>query len=265
MTALDNVALSESTNSQFLTGSLKVRLKFLMFVLAAAVLIPRAEFGADEGRLPIAVGAKMSTLGIGIEGTTRLWKAGNARVSGNFFDYSRNFGHDGVDYAAKLSLRSFQIIYDQYLFKGLHVSPGLLAYNGNKLDGGASVNAGQSFSLGGTQYFSSQTNPITGTAAMTFKKTVPMVLLGVGNPLPRSGRRFGFNIDAGLIFQSSPMTSLALAGTACSISRSAGCVNAGTDPAVQANVINEQNKINNDTKVFKYYPVISAGVSWRIK
>ena len=92
-----------------------------------------------------------------------------------------------------------------------------------------------------------------------------MVMVGVGNPLPRSGRRFGFNVEAGVVFQGMPHMMLGLTGTACAAGPTTGCVNAATDPSVQSNVQAEQNKISNDLEPLKYYPVLSVGVSWRIK
>jgi hypothetical protein len=42
-------------------------------------------------------------------------------------------------------------------------------------------------------------------------------------------------------------------------------VNAATDPTVQANVLAEQNQINDDLNLLKYYPILSFGITWKIK
>jgi hypothetical protein len=238
-------------------------MKFRFIFISAVFLLPAMCFGQEFPE--IAAGAKVSSLGIGVEGTLGLTKRSNVRGAFNFFNYNDTFTKDGLNYGAKLGFRSLQFVYDQYVFKGFHVSPGLLAYNGNHMDGSAFVPAGQSFKLGNVRYFSGQTNPIDGTARVEFRKAAPMVLFGVGNPLPKSGRHFGFNMDAGVVFQGSPSTTLALTGTACAISPTAGCVNAATDPIVQSNIQAERSKLNDDLKPLQYYPLISFGVSWKIR
>jgi hypothetical protein len=242
-------------------------MKYKIVLIGQMVLLSVMCFGQDSSNLSsrVALGAKFSSLGIGIEGAVGLTSRSNVRGAFNFFNYDRTFANDGVIYGGQLGWRSVQIVYDQYVFKGFHLSPGLLAYNGNHMDGSASVPPGQSFNLANVRYFSGQGNPITGAARMDFRKTAPMVLFGVGNPLPRSGRRFGFNVDAGIAFLGSPSTTLSFTGNACAISPTAGCVNAATDPTVQANVQAQQAKVNSDLKSLQYYPIISIGVSWRIK
>ena len=217
-----------------------------------------------QGEPPeIGIGAKVSTLGVGVEGGMSVTRHSNARVGFNFFNYSRTFNKRGIAYDGTLDLRSLQFTYDQYLIGGLHVSPSLLAYNGTQIDASAGVPAGQSFSLGGTRYFSGAANAIAGTATMSVRKVAPAVFVGMGNIVPRSGRHLGFNVEAGVVFQGSPTTKLNLGGTACVVNPTTGCLNAGTDPTVQANVQNEQAKLNNDLEPFKYYPVLSVGLSWK--
>jgi hypothetical protein len=240
-----------------------MRTKRLGIVLIAAALSPIMSFGQELPR--IGVGAKVSPLGIGFEGTTAITRNSNVRAAFNFLNYDHTYNKDGITYDADLGFRSLQFTYDQYLIKGFHVSPGLLAYNGTHADGTAFVPSGQSFTLGGVRYFSGSANPVNGTARVEFRKAAPLVMIGFGNPLPRSGRRFGFNLDVGVVFQGLPDTMLGLTGTACAVGPAAGCVNAATDPAVQKNVQAQQTKINNDLDPLKYYPVLSFGVSWRIK
>src|SRR4051812_11333201 len=79
----------------------------------------------------IGVGAKFSTLGIGAEGAIGVTDRSNVRVGFNFFNYSRTLTKHGIHYDGDVDLRSLQITYDYYLLRGVHVSPSLLAYNGN--------------------------------------------------------------------------------------------------------------------------------------
>ncbi len=234
------------------------------FLAVAAMLLTVSASAFAQSSLPhFAVGAKASTLGVGFEGATAVTSSSNVRAGFNLFNYSRTFTKDGVNYNAELQLRSLQVTWDQYLFGGFHVSPGLLAYDGNEVHATATVPPGQSFSLDGTRYFSNPSNPITGTGKVDLRKTAPMVLVGVGNLLPRNGRHFGFNIETGVVFQGSPATTLNLSGSACIASPTVGCRDVATDPTVQSNVQGEQQKLNDDLKPFKYFPVVSIGVSWK--
>ena len=210
-----------------------------------------------------AVGGKVSTLGVGVEGTVGVTDRSNVRVGFNFFNYSQTFHSHGVQYDGDLDLRSLQITFDYYLLRGVHVSPSLLAYNGNHVDANATVPAGQSFSLGGTTYFSAQTNPVGGTGKLTFRNVAPAILFGFGNPVPRSGKHFAVNVDLGVVFQGTPTSKLNLTGSACTVNPTTGCLNAATDPTVQKNIQKEQATVNSDAEPFKYIPVVSAGISWK--
>lgn len=102
---------------------------------------------------------------------------------------------------------------------------------------------------------------LTGTGKLDFVKAAPTVMLGFGNLVPQH-RHFTYNFDLGVVFQGSARTKLNLTGNACD-PLGLNCVNAATDPTVQANIIGEQNKVNNKLSPFKYYPVISFGFGYR--
>lgn len=239
-----------------------VSLRFAMLLICVAGLIPCCCFGQSGSDLPrFGIGVKMSTLGAGIEAATAVTRHSNVRAAFNAFNYSDDFTKDGVSYGGELSLRSFDVLYDQYLVGGLHVSPGLLLYNGNRGNASALVPGGQQFSLGGTTYFSSRTNPVTGTGTLDLGTVSPMVLIGVGNLLPRSNRHFTVNLEAGVVFQRAPKATLGLNGSVCD---STGTIcQAVTVAPVQANVQAEQNKINKDLDWFRYYPVVSIGFGYK--
>ncbi len=161
----------------------------------------------------------------------------------------------------KCNLRSGEAHLDWYPFgHGFHLSPGLLVYNGNGVTATANVPGGSTFTLGGTSYTSDPSNPIAGTGKLDFVKVVPTAMFGFGNLVPRT-RHFTLNFEMGVVFQGSARTKLNLAGNACP--NGINCVNAATDPTVQANVLAEQTKIDNKLSPFKYYPVISLGFGYR--
>ena len=219
---------------------------------------PRRGSG-DAGQ--VGVGIRLSTLGAGAEVGVSLTRSLNVRGGFNIFQYSRGFNHDGIAYKGQLNLRSGEAHLDWYPFgHGFHLSPGLLFYNSNGATATANVSGGSTFTLGGQSYTSDPTNPITGTGKLDFVKAAPTALFGFGNLVPRT-THFSFNFEMGAVFQGSARTKLNLTGNACP--NGINCVNAATDPTVQANILAEQNKINNKLSPFKYYPVISFGFGYR--
>ena len=224
-----------------------------------ASAIPRpAPRRNSEGPRLIGIGAKISLLGIGGEAAIALSKRINVRGGFNFFNYSRGFDKDGINYAAQLAFRSAEAHLDWFPFGGFHLSPGLLFYNDNHIDATATVGAGQQFTLGGVNYTSDVTSPVTGTAKLGFNKVAPTFLIGFGNLLPRNRRRFSLTTEFGVAYTGAPTASLNLQGTACTVP-AAICVNAATDPTVQNNVQSEVAKVNHDVSIIKFYPLASFG------
>jgi hypothetical protein len=224
---------------------------------------PQVASGSAAGR--IGVQFKLGTPGFGGEVGIRVLPKVNVRAGFALFNYSHTFTKDGISYDGKLTLRSVNANLDWYLLGPFHISPGVLLYNGFHGAATAAVAGGQTFTLGGTTYQSSTAAPLNGSLAISPRKAAPELLIGFGNLVPRSGRHFTANVDLGVVFQGALNSTLALGGFACLPPNSTGptCVNAGTDPTVQANVKAQQTKLDNDLKAFKYYPVISFGIGWK--
>lgn len=224
-----------------------------------ATAIPRPAPRRSEGPRLIGVGAKLSLLGIGGEAAVALTRRINVRGGFNFFNYSRGFSKDGIDYGAQLAFRSAEAHLDFFPFAGsFHLSPGLLFYNDNHIAATATVGPGQQFTLGGVSYSSSAADPVTGTAKLSFNKVAPSFLIGFGNLLPRNRRRFSLTTEFGVAYTGAPKAALNLQGTACTVP-AAICVNAATDPTVQSNVQSEVAKVNHDVSIIKIYPLASVG------
>ena len=251
-------------------------MKISSFKLAAAVscvalLIASPCFSQSLPRL--GVGAKFSTLGIGIEAATAVTKQTNVRGGFNFMSTDREFSKNGIDYSAQLRYRSVEAHFDWFFGKQFHLSPGLAVYNGNRVTGLASVPGGQSFTLGDQTYFSSLADPVTGNATFEFNKrnVSPMITTGWGNLVTRGEGRFSFNIEGGLIFGNSPNATLNLSGNTC-VTPSGPCQNIATNPLVQDDIRAEEAKFNTGaapynqiSNVLKFYPVVSIGIGYRIK
>lgn len=225
---------------------------------------PQGGGGGGGSAHLIGVGVNVSILlGIGIQGAVELSPKTNIRGGFNFFNYSTTVNQSGFSVDGQLHLRSAEVLYDWYPFRGgFHLSPGALVYNGNKVNANLTTTAGTTFTLNGTTYTSSASNPVTGLATVDLNnyKVAPMLLVGFGNLVPRS-RHFAVNFDIGAALTGSPKFAMSLAGTACSAS--GGCVNAATDPTVQSNLQVTQSKANNSISFLRAFPVISIGFGYR--
>ena len=209
----------------------------------------------------IGIGVKMSTLGAGIEVATPLARKFNVRGGFNMFRYSRLITNDGIQYDGHLQFQSAEAHLDWFLLGGLHISPGILFYNGNQLTATASVPAGQTFSVGGTSYESDPTAPITGTGKLDFVKVSPSIMVGIGNLIPRNGRHYSFLFEVGGAYQGSARVALNLAGNVCDTTGTI-CRAVSSDPTVLANIQAQQVRIQNDVNPYRFFPVLSVGVGF---
>ena len=216
--------------------------------------------GRSLPRFGLAV--SIGSLGAGIQAATAVSQSSNVRFGFNYFKYSHGFDKDGISYNGTLKLQSAEILYDQYIGGGFHISPGFMIYDGNKGTATASVPGGQAFTLGGTQYYSDAAAPVGGTGHIQAKKAAPELLIGFGNLLPRSSRHFTANFEFGMVYQGSPNATLALTGNTCaSPGKTCGAISGNS--VVQASVQSEQNKINSDLSIYKYYPVVRLSFGYK--
>ncbi len=208
-----------------------------------------------------ALGVTGSTLGPGIELAVPLARPFNLRVGGSYFNYQFPFAIDGLNYNMALKLTSGQGTIDWYPSRGgFHISAGALYFK-NSIAAAASVGPGQQFKLGGVGYINSVDDPVQGAASLKFqRKIAPMVLLGFGNLIPRSGRHISVPFEFGGAYLAPPQFGLQLAGTACTAQ---GCFNTATDPSVRANLSAEEAKLNHDIRLLEVYPIMSIGLALR--
>jgi hypothetical protein len=104
------------------------------------------------------------------------------RAGFNLIDYSRGFNQDGVAYNGRLSFKTLEADYDIFPWaKSWHVSPGVLVYAGAPITATAGVPANQRFTLGGVNYSSDPTNPVTGSGKIDLNRPAPMItVVGMG-------------------------------------------------------------------------------------
>ena len=206
-----------------------------------------------------AVGFRASTLGMGIELATPLAGRINLRSSFNFFAFDDPFSIDGVNYAARLHLQSSQTTLDWFIGR-FHISPGVL-YVKNSMSAPSFVGPGQTFVLGTQTFLNSVDDPVSGSSSVIFPRTfAPMLLLGYGNLLPRSGEHLSLPVEVGVAYTGAAKINVALNGTACVTD---GCVNFSQNADAQKFLKQEIQILNEDLKHYPVFPIVSLGLAYR--
>jgi hypothetical protein len=213
-----------------------------------------------------ALGGGVSPLGINLMTATNLNRYMNLRLTGNTFKYTvSNISTNGFNVGAALNLASMGASVDIYPFPnhGLRFSPGLLLYNSNAATATFTVQSGESFTLDDTTYYSSSTNPVTGSGAIGLNSQKPAFTLttGWGNALRRNGH-VSFPLEIGAAFIGTPSLNIILnSGQVCN-AQGSNCVNVATDATVQSNLQQQIAKYKNNLSPLKTFPIVSIGVAY---
>lgn len=223
-------------------------MKIISAVLVALALLPAVSHAEN-----MAVTGKIGTLGYGAELNMGFSDSLTGRVGFNTFTYKYNGNSNQVNYDFKLQLQTVSALADWYPFSGSFRTSGGLLYNNNKMTFNA-VPGAAGYIIGNnpTPYTAAEVGSLQGT--MAFNKVAPYLGIGWGNPVAK-GKGWGMTSDIGVLFQGSPKTTLtATCGTALIPS---ACTQLQTDAAT------ENTKLQNDLSSFKFWPVISLGISYQ--
>lgn len=256
-------AVADSASSSSSSGS-------AIDASAAVMVVPPVRAKKDSGDtgpiLPfsrIAIGTKLGTLGWGGQIATPITRRFTLRGGADFFNFGYGLTSDGTNYYASLHMKSGTVQVDVYPFRraSFHVSPGIMIFKPN-VAASMNIPGGNTFTENDTDYISDPNDPVTGTGALTFQRSVmPMLTLGFGNMITRrENRHWSAPFEIGLAYTGHAMLNVNLTGSACQAEQGCGSVN---DPSIQANVVQQTNKINEDMKRFQIYPIITSGVAYR--
>jgi len=228
-----------------------------------------ASTGSEGGGGPfsgIAVGVRFGLAGVGFDVATPLVPLRlNLRGGASFFSYSPSTitTSDNLNINGSLKFQNAAAMVDFFPFRGrFRVSGGMTVYNYTNLNANVTVPGGSSFTLGNATYYSDPSKPLNGTAAFNFGgKTAGRVSIGTGNMLPARGR-FTFQTELGVQFFSQPTVAYNFTGNGCTTYNGVTYSNCG--PVATSDVTQEQNKMQDDLKDLRFFPVLSIGVSYRI-
>ena len=217
--------------------------KFLFSLVAIAVIAGFANSAAAQGGL--AIGAKVGTLGPGVELSGYLVENLNIRGGFNYLPYSYEFEDGGINYDADLTMQSGLILLDWHMFgNNFRLSAGL-TINDNMLEGTGTTTEPEE--IGGNLYTPAEVGTLKGKA--TFDQLAPYVGIGYGNAVA-DDVALSFIFDLGVIFQGTPDIELTSDGTMAN------------DPQFQADLKQQEQEFQDEADVFKIYPVLSFGIAY---
>jgi len=232
-------------------------------VCVCAVLMLMCQATAGHGQTTTGgMAVKVGILGVGFDGAVGITEKSSVRIGVNFFNFNHDFDDDGITLAAQLKLRSVMAQYDWFpTGGGFHVSPGVMIHNGNRVEASTSVPAGGQFTLGSASLMSNPSNPVGGDARVAFEKVAPALTLGWGN-IAHGERRWSIPVELGVVLSRAPTATFNLSGSAC-LPNGTNCRNVATEPALQAEVRDEEADLNHSLEKLKMIPVFSFGFGYR--
>ncbi|MDH3748638.1 MAG: hypothetical protein OER97_10570 [Gammaproteobacteria bacterium] len=212
--------------------SLLVKASTLVLVLfASANAVADSNFG---------VGAKVGTLGAGLEGIWRPLPYFDLRAGGNLYDYDDDGAHSGINYDATLNLESYYATANfNFPLSPFRVTGGLYS-NGNELNMTSATSA--SFDIGGQTFTPAEVGQLS--SKTSFSSTAPY--FGVGYDFSFLGK-VGLNLDLGVLWQGEADVSLSADGTLAN------------DQQFLAALEAERLELEDDVSDYKAWPVIALG------
>ncbi|MBN2823709.1 MAG: hypothetical protein JXQ76_00170 [Campylobacterales bacterium] len=199
----------------------------------------------------VAVGLKVGTLGLGLDISKSITEKLNLRFNINGASYSTTETEEGIEYDFDLELVTAGLLLDYYPMAGeFRVSAGAY-YNGNEFTLDANA-AGGVYTIGGNTY---DARGVTLKGLLDFDELAPYVGIGWGNSTKKAG--WGFSVDLGVMYHGEPNVDLT---STCDPTQVAG--GTGTCATIDADVNAEERDLLNDLSDYKFYPVVSVGVTY---
>ncbi len=214
--------------------------------LALSLLSFSTDAHAEAG--DVALGAKVSTLGIGPDISIGILDSLNIRAAGHWGSIEVDGDGQDISYDCDLDLRSGLITAEWYPFNGdFHIVAGAFI-NGNSFDASADLNVGESYTIGGQTFSYSEIGSLEGD--IDYDSVGPYVGIGWGNPVGKDSN-FTYFVDLGIAYQGSAEVSLKATGSSAN------------DPTFVSRLKEEEKDLQEDLDDFEYYPVISMGLTYK--
>jgi hypothetical protein len=202
-----------------------------------------------EERSGIALTGKVGTLGAGAEFNYSISDNISARFGLNAYRYKYNTTVNSVNYDFDMNLQTVSALADWYPFSGSFRATGGVFYDNNKISMGANPTGGF-YDINGAQYSATGISNLEGR--LSFNPAAPYVGIGWGNPVA-TGKGWGLTTDIGVLFQGKPRIDMS---ATCSLA-------APTCTQFSADLEAERAKAESDLSNFKWWPVVSIGISYQ--
>lgn len=205
-----------------------------------------------EERSGIAISGNVGTPGIGAQVTGRIFPNLNARIGFSGLSFSREFTETDITYDTDVDLRTIPAFVDYFPNEdsGFRITGGLI-YNGNQASGIGQTSTNDqgvpSYQIGGTTFDVTEVGTLQ--AEVDFPDFAPYIGVGWGNPVA-FGKRWGFFMDLGVMFQRSPDVSLTAPGGA-------------SNPLLNSALERERENLEDELGRFRFYPVLQVGVTYQ--
>ncbi|HSW02213.1 MAG TPA: hypothetical protein VLI39_18765 [Sedimentisphaerales bacterium] len=223
-----------------------MRHRTMWVVLVAAATVLSLAGAAGAAFEDWAIGAKAGTLGIGGELTTSLLPDVHLRGGVQWFGFDFEAEFDDIDYDVDIDLLNPMLVLDWYPFSGsFRVSAGVV-FNNSDITLDATLS--EPIEIGGSTYDPADVGSLRGES--DFDDIAPYIGIGFGNPLSSDGR-WGFMTEAGVAFIGSPNVKLRATGPFAN------------DPALPADLAQEEEEIEDDMDAIRIYPVLSMALYYR--
>lgn len=208
---------------------------------------------ANEGS--VALGLHGGTLGLGANAEFGISEQFSARAMFSQLGLSYEETESGNQYDGDLDLQSIGLMTDWRPFSaGLRLTGGVFV-NNNEVSATA---RSTSLDIGGNPYDASL------RMLLDFEPIAPYLGAGWSSGYGEPG--LGFAFDAGLLYQRSPRISATGTSPLCSfvLSEDGNATVSGTgcDPRLRADLESEHADLSDALDSFKWYPVVSLGVSY---
>jgi hypothetical protein len=227
---------------------------------------PSAMSGGPFSRLTF--GATVSSLGVGMQAGTSLGPFFDVRGFGNYLNLNHSWTDSGFDLKLNIEYPNAGVKLDIYPLRRfpLRFTPGYLFFNQNRIRVDYRAQQGTTFTLNHIDWRSDDADPVHGTGFVPLSGTGFMIMAGPGRIVARSGRRWTFPLEAGVVFLDTPVITFNMLGQICA-SNQTRCQPAATFPTFAVNLVEQVARWNRRAAVYHTYPIFEAGVaytfSWR--
>ena len=189
---------------------------------------------------------RAGTQGLGVELAAGMSDNLALRIGFNYFQLNRNMTESDIEYDLDLELKSVNLLVDLHPFdNGFRITAGGV-WDKNRLDGQAVEAA--TYSIGNQTYTREQVGTLAGN--IDFRDISPYVGIGFGHNV-RKESGWNFTADIGVVFTGSPRVSLSSTGGTLS-----------DNPTLLENIQREQDNVAEEIDFFRYYPVVSVGLTY---